>query len=66
MGQTVNLLAMPSVVRIHLPPPMPSEPQRRAAQQDTLWAEVFRAYLRRHPEALDALEEDTECISTCC
>lgn len=47
-------------------PPIPSEPQRRAAQQDTLWAEVFRAYLRRHPEALDALEEDTECISTCC
>ena len=40
--------------------------QRRAAQQDTLWAEVFRAYLRRHPEALDALEEDTECTGTCC
>ena len=49
-----------------IPPPMPSEPQPRTAQQDTLWAEVFRAYLRRHPEALDALEEDTECISTCC
>lgn len=41
-------------------PPVPSEPQRHAAQRDTLWAEVFRAYLRRHPEELDALEEDTD------
>ena len=47
-------------------PPMPSEPQRRAAQQDTLWAEVFRAYLRRHHEARDGLVEDTVCIRTCC
>ena len=39
-----------------IPPPMQSEPQRRTAQQDTLWAEVFRAYLRRHPEELEALE----------
>jgi hypothetical protein len=38
-------------------PPVQSEQQRRTEQRDILLAEVLRAYLRRHPEALDALEE---------